>query len=185
MTNIRHSHSTAGAPHATWSRLGAASFALALLASPGCRERLSSKPNLFAMSYLSPSSTNYHRVEIDSTVLKYTYYEKPDSLNWEVQAPCYADSDLRTLTANLSQKDLDELAGVVNRSGFLRLPDTSGDRRRGPGPVVSAEISVGRCCDQRTKVYINGPMPQAFEDVKAAFAGLVQAKFGRTFVHTD
>ena len=137
------------------------------------------------MSYFSHPAVSYHRVEIDSTVLKYTYYEKPDSLNWEVQAPCYADSDLQILTANLSQADLDELARIVNRSGFLRLPDTSGDWHTGPGPLVSAQISAGRCCDRKTKVYANGPMPQAFADVKAALAGLVQAKFGRTFIHTD
>ncbi len=171
--------------HAKWFLLGVVALALVLTASTGCRERISSKPRWFGMSYFSHPAVSYHRVEIESTVLKYTYYEKPDSLNWEVQAPCYADSDLQTLTASLSQADLEELARIVNRSGFLRLPDTSGDRHAGPGPVVSAQISAGRCCDTRTKVYVNGPMPQAFADVKAALAGLVQAKFGRTFIHTD
>jgi Raf kinase inhibitor-like YbhB/YbcL family protein len=184
MTNRCHSPSAAGAIRAGRPLGFVAVLAFAVLVSPGCREHLSSKPCWFAMSYLSPTATGYHRVEIDSTLLKYTYYEKPETLVWVVQAPCYADSDLRTLTASLSQADLDELARAVNRSGFLRLPDTSGNWHGGPGPIVSAEISVGRCCGRKTKVYVNGPMPQALEDVKAALAGLVQAKFGRTFALT-
>ena len=184
MTNRCHSPFAARAIRQRWFLFCLAAITFAALSGPGCRKQFSSKPRWFGMSYFSPTAVAYHRVEIDSTVLKYTYYEKPDGLNWEIQAPCYADSDLKTLTASLSLEDLGELARVVNRSGFLRLPDTSGSFHSGPGPVVSAEISVGRCCDQKTKVYINGPMPQAFADVKAALAGLVQAKFGRTFALT-
>lgn len=184
MTNRRHSPSAAGAILAGRPLGFVAVLAFAVLVGQGCREQFRSKPSGFLMSYLSAAATGYHRVEIDSTVLKYTYYEKPETLVWVIQAPCYADSDLKTLAASLSQSDLDELARVVNRSGFLRLSDTNGTWRGGPGPIVSAEISVGRCCDQRTKVYVNGPMPQAFADVKAALAGLVQAKFGRTFALT-
>lgn len=182
--NQRLSPPAGGPFRLKWYLLCSTAVAVAVLVGQGCREHLSSKPRWFGMNYRSETAISYHRVEIDSTVLKYTYYEKPDSLNWEIQAHCYADSDLKTVTASLSLEDLGELARVVNHSGFLRLPDTSGDRRRGPGPVVSAEISVGRCCDQRTKVYVNGPMPQAFADVKAALAGLVQAKFGRSFALT-
>ena len=181
MTNPSHSPFAAGAIQAGRSLLNLAFLALVALVGQGCRQQFSSKARGFQMGYLSSALTSYHRVEIDSTVLKYTYYDAPEALVWVIQAPCYADSDLKTLTASLSQKDLDELARVVNRSGFLRLPDTSGSLHGGPGPVVSAEISVGRCCDQRTKVYINGPMPRAFADVKAALADLTQARFGRTF----
>jgi len=161
----------------------AIAIALMLLTTGGCRERLSSKPSRFRMTYFSDSPTTYHRVEIDSTVLK--YYEAPESFIWVMQVPCYADSDLKTLTASLSQKDLDELARVVNRSGFLRLPDTIGSLGRFEMRPPTVEISAGRCCDQRTRVLVNGPMPQAFKGVSAALADLVQVKFGRTFAHTD
>jgi hypothetical protein len=186
--SLRHSYRAAGAPHAMWSLLGSSALALILLTAGGCRERLSSRPGLFGMSYLSGSPMSYHRVEIDSTALRYTYYEAPETLVWVMQFPCYADSELTTLTASLSQQDLDELARVVNRTGFLSLPDTMGSfGQPPPGPYPSTVISTGRCCDQRTKVHINGPMPQAFKDVRAALASLVQAKFGRALyvVPTD
>ena len=152
-------------------------LAAVMAIAPGCRRRISSKPGLFEMSYFYSTPTRYHKVEIDSTALKYTYYVAPETLAWEMQLPCYADSELKTLTAVLSQSDLDELARVVNRSGFLRLPDTIGKLG---GPICAAVLSAGRCWDNMTVVYLSGPRPQPFLDVAGALLGVVQDKLGRT-----
>jgi hypothetical protein len=132
------------------------------------------------MSYFYDAPMCYHRVQIDSTILSYTYYVAPDTLRWVIQAPCYADSELKTVTTTLSRQEIKRLADVVNRSGFLRLPDTCGGnpgRRMCAGPYV---LSAGRCCDEKRVVYrpIDVPAPEPYKEVCSALAVLVQQKFG-------
>ena len=134
------------------------------------------------MSYFYDAPTCYHRVQIDSTALSYTHYVAPDTLVWVMQAACYADSDLKTVTTTLSRQEIKKLADVVNRSGFLRLPDTCGGnpgRRITGGPYV---LSAGRCCDEKRVVYrpVDVPAPEPFMEVCSALVALVQQKLGHS-----
>jgi hypothetical protein len=159
-----------------------AAFVAVVSVGLGCRPRISSKPGAFAMRYFYDAPTCYHRVQIDSTTLSYTYYVAPDTLVWVMQAPCYADPDLKTVTATLSRQEIKKLADVVNRSGFLLLPDTCGGnpgRRMTGGPYV---LSAGRCCDEKRVVYrpIDVPAPEPFMEVCSALVALVQRKLGHS-----
>jgi hypothetical protein len=136
------------------------------------------------MSYFHEAPTCYHRVQIDSTVLSYTYYVAPDTLVWFIQAPCYADSDLKTVTATLSRQEIKKLADAVNSSGFLRLPDTCGgnpDRLKAPRYLLYV-LSVGRCCDEKKVVYrhVDAPVPEPYREVCSALVALVQQKLGHS-----
>ena len=137
----------------------------------------------FHASYSVAGAGACHRVRVDDTTLTYTYYVAPESLieHWMLQMPCYRESDLKTVTAVLSRNELDELARVVNKSGFLRLPDRCyGELGEGMSPPYT--ISVGSDKVEKRVVFIsykNAP-PGAFVEVQSKLTGMLKAKFGHT-----
>jgi hypothetical protein len=123
-------------------------------------------------------------VRVDDTTLTYTYYTAPESLrsHWMVQMPCYRDSDLKTVTAGLSRSELEELARVINKSGFLRLPDRCGGPE-GEGMSAPMILEAGSDKVEKRVFYIRDrkPVPEAIVAFRAKLAEMVQAKFGLTF----
>jgi len=166
----------------------AMALAGALLAAVGpgcvlCRRQVVAAGG-FYMRYFFSAELCYHEVKIEGTKLTYTYYVAPDTLRcWVIQAPCYTDSDLKTVATTLSKRDARELARIVNRSGFLSLPDTCGDtrlRQRFYPYVVTAADRCGSV--EKTVVYRSTPEasspPDPFTQVAASLAQAVKRNFG-------
>jgi hypothetical protein len=166
----------------------AVALAGAVLAAVGtgcvlCRRQVVAAGGLY-MRYFFSAELCYHEVKVEGTKLTYTYYVAPDTLRcWMIQVPCYADSDLKTVTMKLPRNDARELAHVVNRSGFLKLPDTCGDtgtRQRCYAYVVTAADYCGSV--EKTVVYRSSPEagapPESFIQVAASLAQAVKRNFG-------
>jgi hypothetical protein len=146
--------------------------------SPSSQEGVNARENFHAR-YAIAGGTATHRIQIDDTVLKYMYFVAPETLHWYVQMPCYRESDLKTVTAVLSRSELDELAAVVNKSGFLDLPRWCGGK---PGEGMSPPyvLSVGSSGVEKQVAYIphRGLPPSAFLDVAKKLAAVAQARLG-------
>lgn len=124
----------------------------------------------------------FDSIDISGSKLTYVYYTAPDTVLCTVTRPCFGDSNLKVLTAELSQKEVSALSSSLGELRLDRLPDTTGDlKSRDYSPVL---LSVRNASREKTIVYRSTnwapPAPIEFKQAARLVAGLIARKFQRT-----
>lgn len=123
----------------------------------------------------------YRGIELDGWHLSYTYAERTYQLspNDFKQIAHYHKQDLRTVSAELTDEEVDKLIAIVRQSGFLRLEqDVYGEKQ---GRYYPYALSVSLNNVSRQVSYHSSPSaepcPRAFTEVEDALKRLVEQKF--------
>jgi hypothetical protein len=149
--------------------------------APRARQDGQTGPPKVSASYGTSSEGSYLHIEVKNGKLRYTYnkqnsLDKPGERNM-AQQPHYTQADLVTEEAALSPAELKSLAGLIRRSGFMRLKKVYDNRHgyRYYPDVLSAGLG-----NQVTQVeWRHGPRPKAFDELHNRLLTLVNQKLNK------
>lgn len=79
--------------------------------------------NTLYLRFLATGETFYTEIKLVNGILSYTYFvdEKKRCEKWMQSAPCWKDSDLKTISMALPDEDLDNLYTVAKESGIFSI----------------------------------------------------------------
>lgn len=130
--------------------------------------------NAFRLRFLATGESFYTEIKLENGILSYTYFEDTDNrcAQWIQSAPCWRDSDLKTISMALKDEDLDNLYSVAKDSGVLKLSrEAYGGARQGQR-YYAQRLEVGLDGKRKTVVYQHFPgaaqKPEAFARLETA-----------------
>ena len=122
----------------------------------------------------------YRNIELHGWRLSYTYAARVyvSGPNDFKQRAHYSHADLRTVHAELTDKEAADLGALVKQSGFLGLKkEVYGGRGRYYPYTLSVRLDNKRRQVSYQSSPNAGPCPKAFRTVEDALIGLVERKF--------
>ncbi len=147
------------------------------LFTPGC----SSPPTNYTMhvTYYIAYERAYDSIDITGSKLTYVYYSAPDTANCTLTHPCFGDTNLKVVTAELSKHEVSKLSSALGDLHLSKLPDTTGDLKSPDYRVVL--LSVRNARREKTIVYRSTawapPAPIEFKKAATLVAKLIDKKF--------
>lgn len=86
------------------------------------------------LRFLATGETFYTEIKLEHGILNYTYFEDTAKrcAQWIKNTPCWQPADLKTISAALTNEELDNLYMVAKESGILKIKaDTAGGAKAG------------------------------------------------------
>jgi hypothetical protein len=154
--------------------------ACVVLFTPGCSSPQTS--STFHLTYCIAYERAFDSIDIAGRKLTYVYYSAPDTVRCTLTHPCFADSNLKVVTAELSRSEVSGLSSALGDLRLDKLPDTTGDLKSPSySPVL---LSVRNARREKTIIYRSTswspPAPVEFRQAATLVAGLIARKFQHT-----
>ena len=131
------------------------------------------------LTYYIAYERAYDSIDITGDKLTYVYYSAPDTVLCTLAHPCFGDSNLKVLTAELSRSEVSGLSSALGDLRLDKLPDTTGDLKSPSYTLVL--LSVRNAKREKTIVYRSTswapPAPVEFRQAATLVAGLIERKF--------
>jgi hypothetical protein len=134
------------------------------------------------IEYFFTAEATYNKIEIDQNRLIYIYFDDAENrcAQWVAQEPCWTEDDLKTKEADLTDKEINDLIGLVRQTGFMQLEKTYGGaselQRFYP---YYLKVQLGN--EKKEVVYQSypgsTPVPEAFQRLADRLHELVTEKF--------
>ncbi len=131
------------------------------------------------LTYYIAYERAYDSIDITGSKLTYVYYSAPDTAHCTLTHPCFGDSNLKVVTAELSRGEVSGLSSALSDLRLDKLPDTTGDLKSPSYTLVL--LSVRNAKREKTIVYRSTswapPAPVEFKQAATLVAGLIERKF--------
>ena len=146
----------------------------------GCSSAPTSRT--FHLTYYIAYERAYDSIDISGSKLTYVYYSAPDTANCALTHPCFGDTNLKVVTAELSPREVSRLSSALGELRLDKLPDTTGDLKASDYRIVL--LSLRNAKSEKTIVYRSTnwapPAPAEFKQAATLVAGLIARKFQHT-----
>ncbi len=126
------------------------------------------------LRFLATGESFYTEIKVEQGILTYTYFEDTSGRcqQWIKSTPCWQVQDLKTISAALPNKDLDNLYTLAKQNGILKLTkETLGGAQQGQRFYAQhLEIRIDK--QQKHFIYQHFPgaakKPEAFAQIETA-----------------
>ncbi len=139
-------------------------------------------PSSLTIEYLFTAETTYEKIQVSQTRLVYTYFEDRNNkcAEWIAQSPCWADEDLKTQEADLTEEEVGDLIDLIRQTNFMQLKDIYGGAAEGQR-YYAYTLMVQLGGKQKEVLYQsfpeNEPRPEGFQRLSDRLHELVHQKF--------
>ncbi len=160
-------------------------FVISLLALMACSRPTSTSETIqspLLIEYFFTAETTYDKAEINQTRLIYTYFEDAENrcAQWIAQEPCWTEKDLKIKEADLTDKEMSDLIGLIHQTGFMQLEKTYGGASN-TQRFYPYRLMVQLGTEKREVVYQSypgsAPVPEAFQRLADRLHELIAKKF--------
>lgn len=90
---------------------------------PAFAAQQTTSDSTFYLRFLATGEAFYTEIKLENGILSYTYFvdENKRCEKWVQSAPCWKESDLKTISMALPDEDLDNLYTIAKESGIFKI----------------------------------------------------------------